>query len=275
MAVAEGERARAAPQSQKCVRDALTHLGQKRDGRRRAVGAAAGPGIAPPWVVFIDRADAGRRLAGLLEGYRERDPVVVALPRGGVPVAYEVARALAAPLDVLVARKIGAPGHEELGVGAIAQDGGAYLDADLVRRLGVTREYLEAVTRRESAEMVRRERAYRGDRPPLDVAGRTVILVDDGLATGATARAAVRSLRRRAPREIVVAVPVCSAGTARGVGAEVDAVVCAETPDDFRAVGLWYGDFEQTTDDEVISLLARAADASVATRRAAGPHGAE
>ncbi|MDB4928672.1 MAG: phosphoribosyltransferase [Myxococcaceae bacterium] len=209
--------------------------------------------------MFADRADAGRRLAVLLEGYRDRDPVVLALPRGGVPVAYEVARALGAPLDVLVARKIGAPGQEEFGVGALAQGGVVYLDADLVRRLGVTRDYLAAVTRREGAEMVRRERAYRGDRPPLDVAGRTVLLVDDGLATGATARAAVRSLRQRAPREIVVAVPVGSADTLRAVGAEVDAVVCVETPDDFRAVGLWYADFEQTADAEVVALLARAA----------------
>jgi putative phosphoribosyl transferase len=209
--------------------------------------------------MFADRADAGRKLAVLLQGYRDRGPVVVALPRGGVPVAYEVARALGAPLDVLVARKIGAPGQEELGLGAIAQGGVVYLNDDLVRRLGVTRDYLDAVTRREAAEMLRRERAYRGDRPSLDVAGRTVLLVDDGLATGATARAAVRALRKCAPREIVVAVPVGSAGTAREVGAEADAVVCAETPDDFQAVGLWYIDFEQTDDAEVIALLARGA----------------
>ena len=208
--------------------------------------------------MFENRTDAGRKLATRLQKYRDRSPMIIALPRGGVPVGYEVAKALGAPLDVLIARKIGAPGQAEFGIGAIAQGGAVYLNQDLVRDLGVTQEYLDVVTRREMAEMARRLRAYRGNRAPLDVAGRTVIVVDDGLATGATTRAAVRALRKMSPREIILAVPVCAAQTAREIRAEFDEVICASAPEQFRAVGLWYNDFEQTTDEEVVSLLARA-----------------
>jgi putative phosphoribosyl transferase len=208
--------------------------------------------------MFKDRLDAGRELAVALHKYRDRAPIVVALPRGGVPVGYEVARALDAPLDVIIARKLGAPGHPELGIGAIAQGGALYLDADLIARLGVSGAYLKRVAQEELGELQRRLRLYRGDRLPLDVAGRTVLLVDDGLATGVTVRAAVRALRAQEPYEIVVAVPVCPAQTARALRAEVDDVVCAVTPDDLYAVGAWYLDFDQTPDEQVLALLARA-----------------
>ena len=207
--------------------------------------------------MYENRSDAGRKLAARLQKFRDRAPLIVALPRGGVPVAYEVARSLGAPLDVLVARKIGAPGQEEYGIGAIAQGGAVYLNNDLVRALGVSQEYLDAVTRRETAEMARRIRTYRGNRPPLDVSGRTVIVVDDGLATGATAHAAARALRPQGPKEIILAVPVCAPETMIELRAEYDEVICASAPARFQAVGLWYEDFEQTTDEEVVSLLAR------------------
>ncbi len=205
--------------------------------------------------MFKDRSDAGRLLARSLMRFRDRAPIVVALPRGGVPVAYEVAQALDAPLDVIVARKLGAPGQPELGVGAVAQGGALFLDAKLIGRLGVTQDYLQAAAAREAAETQRRLAAYRGGRLPLDVAGRTVILVDDGLATGVTVRAAVRALRAQAPHAILVAVPVCAAESARELLAEVDAIVCAHTPEEFHAVGSWYEDFEQTPDEEVVALL--------------------
>lgn len=208
--------------------------------------------------MFQDRTDAGRQLATAVSRFRDESPIVVALPRGGVPVAYEVARALSAPLDVLVARKLGAPGHPELGIGAIAQGGALYLNAALVARTGATEAYLRHVAREESAEMARRLRVYRGDRAPLDVKGRTVILVDDGLATGATTRAAVRALRQLSPRAIVLAVPVCAAETATALRAEVDELVSLLTPEDFYAVGAWYRDFDQTSDAEVVALLGRA-----------------
>lgn len=220
--------------------------------------------------MFVDRSEAGRKLATALERFRARSPLVLALPRGGVPVAYEVARALGAPLDVIVARKLGAPGHEEYGIGAVAQGGASYVDVDLVRALGISAAYLELVARRELTEVARRVRAYRGDRPPVEVAGRTVILVDDGLATGATTRAAARSLRGGRPRELVLAVPVCASDRARAVGAEVDEVVCLSARDDLRAVGLWYDDFTQTSDEEVVALLARAERERRAPRAADG-----
>lgn len=208
--------------------------------------------------MYENRSEAGRRLATRLLKFRDRNPIVLALPRGGVPVAFEVARALGAPLDVLVARKIGAPGNPEVGIGAIAEGGALYLDDDLISELGVTSAYLGAATRTEADEVLRRLWAYRRDRPPLDVAGRTVIVVDDGLATGSTSRAAVRALRRRSPREIILAVPVGARETAQALRAECDEVLCASMPSSFGAVGLWYRDFEQTTDEEVVSLLARA-----------------
>jgi predicted phosphoribosyltransferase len=206
---------------------------------------------------FLDRADAGRKLAGALERFRSRNPVVLALPRGGVPVGLEVARALGAPLDVIDARKLGAPGHEELAVGAIAP-GAVYVDRLLVRRLGVSAAYLEQITTAEGRELKRRERLYRSGRVPLDVEGRVVILVDDGLATGATARAAVASLRQRRPAQVILAVPVGAPETVARLREVADNVVCLETPPDFRAVSLAYRDFSPTSDAEVVSCLAAA-----------------
>jgi putative phosphoribosyl transferase len=206
---------------------------------------------------FLDRADAGRKLAGALERFRSRSPVVLALPRGGVPVGLEVARALGAPLDVIDARKLGAPGQEELAVGAIAP-GAVYVDRLLVRRLGVSAAYLEQIATAEGRELERRERLYRSGRPPLDVEGRVVILVDDGLATGATARAAVASLRQRRPVHVTLAVPVGAPETIARLREVADDLVCLETPPDFRAVSLAYRDFSPTSDAEVVSCLAAA-----------------
>ena len=206
---------------------------------------------------FLDRTDAGRKLAGALERFRSWSPVVLALPRGGVPVGLAVARALGAPLDVIDARKLGAPGDEELAVGAIAP-GAVYVDRLLVRRLGVSAAYLEQITTAEGRELERRERLYRSGRPPLEVEGRVVILVDDGLATGATARAAVASLRQRRPAQVILAVPVGAPETVARLREVADDVVCLETPPDFRAVSLAYRDFSPTSDAEVVSCLAAA-----------------
>jgi predicted phosphoribosyltransferase len=206
---------------------------------------------------YRDRRAAGRILGerlGALDG--RSDVVVLGLPRGGVPVAWEVARRLAAPLDVFVVRKLGLPGHEELAMGAIASGGVRVLNPEVVAS-GVGRDEIEQVTAREQRELERRERLFRGDRPPLPVAGRMVILVDDGLATGSTMRAAVRALRRQDARRIIVAVPVGAASTCAELREEADEVVCLATPEPFRAVGLWYDDFSQTTDDEVRELLDR------------------
>jgi predicted phosphoribosyltransferase len=206
--------------------------------------------------LFSDRHEAGRVLAGLLERYRGRDDVVVlALPRGGVPVAYEVAQALGAPLDVFGVRKLGVPGHEELAMGAIASGGLVVLNDDVVRDMGVTTDVLRQTAEREARELLRRERAYRGDRPMPDVAGKLVILVDDGLATGSSMRAAVQALRALGPARIVVAVPAAPESTCRELEAEVDEVVCATTPSPFFAVGASYYDFTQTSDEEVRELL--------------------
>ena len=205
---------------------------------------------------FRDRAHAGRVLASALAEYAGRDDVVVlALPRGGVPVAAELARQLGAPLDVLVVRKLGVPGHEELAVGAIAPGGVLVLDDRLVRRLGLTRADIEALVARELSELARRQAAFRDNRPPPDLEGKTVILVDDGLATGATMRAAAEAVRKEHPARIVVAVPVAAAETCDEFREDVDEIVCAFTPAPFQAVGLWYEDFTQTTDDEVRELL--------------------
>jgi len=209
---------------------------------------------------FRDRVAAGRQLAADLAEYAHRpDIVVLALPRGGVPVAYEVARALGAPLDVFLVRKLGVPGQEEVAMGAVATGGVRVLNDSIVRSLGIPREVIDAVTARELEELAHRERLYRGDRPSVDVRGRTVILVDDGLATGATMVAAVRALRQRGPARIVVAVPIAPPETCAALRAEADDVVCTMTPEPFRAVGVWYQDFSQTTDDEVRALLARSA----------------
>lgn len=210
-------------------------------------------------LIFEDRADAGRLLARELLHYKKEYPIVLALPRGGVVVGYEIARTLDAPLDVIVARKLGAPGHEELGIGAIAPGGVRVLDEAAVEWLGITDARLQRVTERETEEMNRRLRLYRGDRPLTDVRDRTAILVDDGLATGVTARAAILYLRQQQPRRLILAIPVCASETAERLREEVDDFVCASTPPYFRAVGLWYRNFAQTTDQEVIDLLDRAA----------------
>src|SRR3981189_1608052 len=208
--------------------------------------------------LFRDRRDAGRLLAEKLAAYANRpDALVLALPRGGVPVAYEVARALGAPRGVFVVRKHGVPGYEELAMGAVATGGVRVLNDQLVERLGIPEHIIDAVAARERRELARRERHYRDGRPPPGVRGRTVILVDDGLATGATMHAAIRALRQQQPARIVVAVPTASPETCEAMRAEVDDVVCAITPEPFHAVGLWNQDFSQTTDEEVRDLLAR------------------
>lgn len=208
---------------------------------------------------FGDRREAGRLLAGLLEQYEGRpDVVVLGLPRGGVPVAYEVATALRCPLDVFLVRKLGVPRHEELAMGAIASGGVIVLNDDVVRGLSIRPEVLQQVAEKEGRELARREGAYRGDRPPPEIEGRVVILVDDGLATGSSMRAALEALRRLGPAEIVVAVPSAPESTCRDLAREVDHMVCATTPSPFVAVGQSYLDFAQTTDDEVRTLLRQA-----------------
>jgi putative phosphoribosyl transferase len=203
---------------------------------------------------FRDRHAAGRVLAELLGDYKGRDDVLVlALPRGGVPVGYEIAHALVAPLDVFVVRKLGYPGHEEYAMGAIASGGVQVFNPEAVD--GFSELQLKSIVARERAELARREALYRGAKPPLDVHGRTVIVVDDGLATGATMRAAVAALRQHEPARLVVAVPVGAEDTCRQLQAEADEVVCAATPYPFRAVGLWYREFAQTSDEEVRQLL--------------------
>src|SRR5258707_2227318 len=208
--------------------------------------------------LFRDRREAGRVLAEKLAAYANRpDVLVLALPRGGVPVAYEVARALGAPLDVLVVRKLGVPGYEELAMGAVATGGVRVLNDQLVERLGIPEHIIDAVAARERRELARRERLYRGGRPPPAVLGRTVILVDDGLATGATMHAAIQALRQQNPARIVVAVPTASPETCEEMKARAADVICAITPEPFHAVGRWYQDFSQTTDEEVAALLTR------------------
>ena len=209
-------------------------------------------------MIFRDRTDAGKQLAARLGEYANHpDVLVLALPRGGVPVAFEVAEALGAPLDIFLVRKLGVPGHEELAMGAIATGGVRVLNEDVVRYLKIPGEVIDAVAIKEQRELERRERAYRGDRPAPEVRGRTVILVDDGLATGSTMRAAATALRKQQPASIIVAVPVSAPQTCDEFRDEVDEIVCAVTPEPFHAVGLWYHDFSQTTDEEVHDLLER------------------
>ena len=204
-------------------------------------------------------------LAEALRVYAGRpDLLVLALPRGGVPVGYEVAGALGAPLEVFVVRKLGVPGQEELAMGAIATGNVRVLNEEVVHALRIPQHAIDRVTREEIEELARRERAYRGDRPPPDVRGRTAILVDDGLATGATMRAAVAALRVQQPARIIVAVPTGAPETCQALGEDADEVVCAMTPEPFYAVGLWYDDFTQTGDDEVHDLLRRAAERTAA-----------
>jgi putative phosphoribosyl transferase len=206
---------------------------------------------------FIDRHDAGLQIATLLDRYAGRDDVLVlGLPRGGVPVAAEVAIALGAPLDALMVRKLGVPGHEELAMGAIASDGLRVLNEDVLRDLRLSEDAIDAVERREREELERRESAYRGDRPFPDLRGRIVIVVDDGLATGATMRAALESVRRRSPTWLVAAAPVAAPPVRDMLAGIADEVVLVTAPDPFHAVGLWYREFQPTTDAEVQSLLA-------------------
>lgn len=221
-----------------------------------AIGAGK---IERPEMVYRDRTDAGKQLAARLADYADRDDVLVlALPRGGVPVGYEVAKALRAPLDIFLVRKLGVPGHEELAMGAIASGGVRVLNDDVVDYLRIPGEVIDAVAMDELKELERREQAYRGNRPEPDVRGKTIILVDDGLATGSTMRASASALRQQNPARIVVAVPVSAPQTCNEYRMGVDEIICASTPEPFLGVGQWYRDFSQTTDDEVRELLAKA-----------------
>ena len=219
---------------------------------------------------FRDRRHAGVELSRKLEKYADRDDVLVlGLARGGVPVAFEVAHRLHAPLDVFVVRKLGVPGQEELAFGAIASGGIRVLNPGLVRVLGITQPMIEKIADREQVELERRETLYRGSKPPPGVRGKTVVIVDDGLATGATMHAAVRALKNLNPKEIVVAAPVCARGTAAEFENEADTVcICSITPEPFYGVGMWYRDFSQTSDDEVRTLLSEAQNEAAVPRAA-------
>jgi predicted phosphoribosyltransferase len=206
-------------------------------------------------MIFTDRRDAGRALARELAWLSGERPLVLALPRGGVPVGFEVAHALGVPLDIFIVRKLGVPGHEELAMGAIASGGAVVFNRQLVQHLGVSSTHLREVVHREGRELARRERLYRGGRHPPEVRGRTAVLVDDGLATGSTMRAALKALRSLGPARTIVGVPVGAVEACRDLSGEADQVVCVATPDPFQAVGLWYGDFSETPDAEVIELL--------------------
>ena len=209
--------------------------------------------------LFKDRRDAGRKLAQKLKDYAGRkDVIVLALPRGGVPVAYEVAKSLNIPMDIFIVRKLGWPGHEEMAIGAIASGGVRVLNQDIVQYLNIPEALIDAVAQRELRELERREHAYRGDRPSLDVKDRTVIIIDDGLATGASMRAAVAGVRAHHPAHIVIAVPTAALETCESLKHEVDQVICATTPEPFYGVSRWYEDFSQTTDEEVRTLLQEA-----------------
>jgi putative phosphoribosyl transferase len=208
---------------------------------------------------FHDRAEAGRLLAEKLMAYANRQDIrVLALPRGGVPVAFEIAKALRAPLDVFLVRKLGVPGHEELAMGAIASGGIVVHNDEVIGNLDISSQEIDTVVAREQQELERRERLYRGDRPFPDLHSCTVILVDDGLATGATMRAAVVAVRQHQPAHSVIAVPIAAPDTCEALGTQVDEIICAITPDPMYAVGLWYEHFDQTTDDEVRELLTQA-----------------
>lgn len=205
---------------------------------------------------FRDRVEAGELLADSLRQYRDRDDVIVmALPRGGVPVAAEIARALHVPFDVFVVRKLGVPGHEELAMGAIASGGVRLVNDEVVEPLGIPASVIDSVARQEQIELERREVLYRGNRAPIGLAGKTVILVDDGLATGSTMRAAVMAVRQQQPARVIVAVPVGAPQACAGLAREADDVVCVRRPDPFVAVGVWYRDFTPTSDGEVRALL--------------------
>lgn len=209
---------------------------------------------------FLDRRDAGARLAAALERFQEDQPIILALPRGGVPVAFEVARALGAELDLLLVRKIGAPGHQELAIGAVV--GGTspqlVLNREIIAHAALPAGYIEAEQKRQLAEIERRRQLYRGAEPPPDLKGRTVIVIDDGIATGATMKAALRGVRQNEPRRLILAVPVAPPDTLQDLAKECDEIACLSAPEWFNAVGSHYVDFAQTTDEEVVSLLARA-----------------
>ncbi len=222
-------------------------------------------------IIFTDRKDAGLKLSNALAKYKSESPVVLAIPRGGVPVGYEVAHALDAPLDIIVARKLGAPGEPELGLGAIV-DGDhpeTVLNQNLVAALGVSERYLRAEIESQLKEIRRRQETYRKGRPPVDVTGRTAIVVDDGIATGGSVRAALRGVRRLSPRKVILAVPVAPGETIEALRSEADEVVCLSTPADFIAIGEFYEDFSQTSDEEVIHLLEAAAHGSARQRATA------
>lgn len=206
-------------------------------------------------MVFHDRVDAGKKLADKLSQYRSRDVVVLAIPRGGVVVGFEVAGDLGAPLSVIIPRKIGAPGNPELAVGAVTEEGDTYIDSTIVRSLGVTQSYIDEVKQQEVEEIKRRMKTYLGDRQRPEIKGKTVILVDDGIATGATMKAAIRTVRRHDPAEVVVAVPVAPPETVESLKELADSVVCLETPPFFYAIGQFYREFDQVGDAEVIRLL--------------------
>ena len=224
-------------------------------------------------MIYRNRSEAGKELATKLSTYNDRaDVLVLALPRGGVPVAFEVAQALNAPLDIFLVRKLGVPGHEELAMGAIATGGVRVLNDDVVDYLKIPEAVIDSVAAEEAKELKRRELAYRGNRPEPEVKGKTVILIDDGLATGSTIRAAAQALRQQDPARIVVAVPVSAPDTCDEYRIGVDEIICAATPDPFWGVGLWYDDFSQTTDEEVHDLLERARKAEQHTREMAHSH---
>jgi len=209
-------------------------------------------------IPFVDRVDAGQQLAAALDHLRGEDPVVLGLPRGGVPVAFEVARALHAPLDVILVRKLGVPFQPELGMGAIGEDGVRIINEEVVSLAHVSEDDIAVVEQRERAELDRRARRFRGDRPRTPLAGRTAIVVDDGIATGSTARAASRVARAQGARRVVLAVPVAAPSAVEGLRQDADEVVCLEEPQWFFAIGQWYANFTQTRDDEVVELLERA-----------------
>jgi predicted phosphoribosyltransferase len=209
--------------------------------------------------LFKDRVDAGKRLAKELSKYASRsDVLILALPRGGVPVAFEVAKALNVRMDVFIVRKLGVPGYEELAMGAIASDNIRVLNKDVVKSFNIPEQVIERVAANELKELERRERTYRGDRPKLELSNKIIILIDDGLATGATMRAAAAAVKTKSPAKIVIAVPTAARDTCEAFGKEVDEIICIATPEPFYGVGAWYGDFSQTTDKEVCDLLEKA-----------------
>jgi putative phosphoribosyl transferase len=208
-------------------------------------------------MIFENRVDAGRRLADKVGAYA-RDAVVLGIPRGGVPVAFEVAQALEAPLDVFLSRKLGVPGQEELAFGAVASGGVRVLDREIIEEVGISAQEIEEITERVRKELERRERVYRGNRPPLAVEEKTVLLVDDGIATGSSMRAAIDALRQMRPARLVIAVPVAPLHTVERLKSEGDEIVCVYAPESFYAIGQFYSDFSQVTDEEVIDLMQRA-----------------